>query len=318
MLLARDKGLEVVERRRARAAPADVADGGQGPVRGPGEARGQDASARPASPTRTPTSTRSSSAPGSTRRRVQPRERRLQPRAGDAVRAGSTRRSAPSGTSRACSCAWRSGARGSRRSTTLGVPTYDELVLAAGYDTVQHDGAMLRRFIQALQRGHARRAGRPAGRRRGAAQGRAGPRRSASRRRASRRRSRCSSRRSAAGPFGFQNLEQWQEYADWMRRNDLLTQPVDVGTLATNEFLPGEGLGDAGGARRRRDRRRRPQRALPDGRAQRVRAGEARPAPVGREQLAHLVLGRPRARMRRAGAARRTSGRPRSPAGSRS
>ena len=35
--------------------------------------------------------------------------------------------------------------------------------------------------------------------------------------------------------------------ADWMRRNDLLTRPVDVGTVATNEFLPGEGLGDVAG-----------------------------------------------------------------------
>ena len=50
----------------------------------------------------------------------------------------------------------------------------------------------------------------------------------------------------AGRPFGLQNLEQWQEYADWMRRNDLLTQPVDVGTAATNEFLPGEGLGNVG------------------------------------------------------------------------
>ena len=51
----------------------------------------------------------------------------------------------------------------------------------------------------------------------------------------------------AGRPFGFQNLAQWQDYADWMRRNDLLTRPVDVGTVATNEFLPGEGLGNAAG-----------------------------------------------------------------------
>ena len=38
-----------------------------------------------------------------------------------------------------------------------------------------------------------------------------------------------------------------KECADWMRRNDLLTRPVDVGTVATNEFLPGEGLGDVAG-----------------------------------------------------------------------
>ncbi len=129
----------------------------------------------------------------------------------------------------------------------LGVPTYDELVLAAGYDTVQNDGAMLRRFIQALQRGTR------------AAE--ADPQAAVE---ALRKAAPDLSRRFAAAsieatlpvlfpeeasrPFGFQNLEQWQEYADWMRRNDLLTQPVDVGTVATNEFLPGEGLGDVGGA----------------------------------------------------------------------
>ncbi len=127
----------------------------------------------------------------------------------------------------------------------LGVPTYDELVLAAGYDTVQRDGAVLRRFIQALQRGTRAAEADPAAA--AAALRRAAP---------------DIGRRFAAAsveatlpvlfpedrsrPFGFQNLEQWQEYADWMRRNDLLTQPVDVGTVATNEFLPGEGLGNAG------------------------------------------------------------------------
>ncbi len=128
----------------------------------------------------------------------------------------------------------------------LGVPTYDELVLAAGYDTVQREGALLRRFIQALQRGTR------------AAE--ADPQAAVE---ALRTAAPDLSKRFAAAsveatlpvlfpeersrPFGFQNLEQWQEYADWMRRNDLLTQPVDVGTVATNEFLPGEGVGDAGG-----------------------------------------------------------------------
>ncbi len=128
----------------------------------------------------------------------------------------------------------------------LGVPTYDELVLAAGYDTVQREGAVLRRFIQALQRGT--RAAEADPQAAVAALRKAAPD--------------LSKRFATASveatlpvlfpeersrPFGFQNLEQWQEYADWMRRNDLLTRPVDVGTVATNEFLPGEGLGNAAG-----------------------------------------------------------------------
>lgn len=30
----------------------------------------------------------------------------------------------------------------------------------------------------------------------------------------------------------------WQEFADWMRQNGLLTKPVDVGSAVTTEFLP--------------------------------------------------------------------------------
>ena len=130
---------------------------------------------------------------------------------------------------------------------TLGVPAYDELVLAAGYDTIQRDGAVLRRFLQALQRGTR------------AAQ--ADPRAAVDvllkaapdlvRRFATRSVAETLPvlfPEDAGRPFGFQDLQQWQDYADWMRRNDLLTRPVDVGTVATNEFLPGEGLGDVAGA----------------------------------------------------------------------
>jgi putative hydroxymethylpyrimidine transport system substrate-binding protein len=126
---------------------------------------------------------------------------------------------------------------------TLGVPTYDELILIAGYETVQRDGAMLRRLLQALQRGTR------------AAE--ADPDAAVD---ALMKASEGLERRFAAAsveatlpvlfpedrsrPFGFQNLSEWQDYADWMKRNDLIRQPVDVGTVATNEFLPGEGLAE--------------------------------------------------------------------------
>ena len=127
---------------------------------------------------------------------------------------------------------------------TLGVPTYDELILIAGYETVQREGALLRRFLQALQRGTL------------AAE--ADPEAAVD---ALLKETEGLERRFATAsvkatlpvlfpedrsrPFGFQNLREWQEYADWMKRNGLIRQPVDVGTVATNEFLPGEGLGDA-------------------------------------------------------------------------
>lgn len=128
---------------------------------------------------------------------------------------------------------------------TLGVPTYDELILAARYDTVQRDGAMLRRFLQALQRGT--RAAQADPQAAVDALLKAAPD-------LERRFTEASVRATLpvlfpedkSRPFGFQNLQQWQDYADWMRRNDLLTRPVDVGTVATNEFLPGEGIGNTG------------------------------------------------------------------------
>ena len=43
----------------------------------------------------------------------------------------------------------------------LGVPTYDELVIVAREETVRHDGAMIRRFLQALAKATATLADRP-------------------------------------------------------------------------------------------------------------------------------------------------------------
>ncbi len=128
---------------------------------------------------------------------------------------------------------------------TLGVPTYDELVFAARYDTVEHDGELLRRFMQALQRGTV--AARNDPQAAVAALRDAAPdldRRFATESVRATLPVLFPADRSRA--FGFQNLQQWQDYADWMRRNELLTRSVDVGTVATNEFLPGEGLGDVG------------------------------------------------------------------------
>jgi len=130
---------------------------------------------------------------------------------------------------------------------TLGVPTYDELILIAGYETVQRQGAMLRRFLQALQRGT----------RAAEADPEAAVDVLMKEAEGLERRFATASVKATlpvlfpedrSRPFGFQNLREWQEYADWMRRNGLIRQPVDVGTVATNEFLPGEGLGDAGSA----------------------------------------------------------------------
>ena len=42
-------------------------------------------------------------------------------------------------------------------------------------------------------------------------------------------------------PFGWQDPEEWNEFARWMRDNGLLEQTVDAEGAFTNEYLPGEG-----------------------------------------------------------------------------
>jgi len=122
-----------------------------------------------------------------------------------------------------------------------GVPPYDELVLAARNQTVSRNGAMIRRFIGALQRGTRAAKADPVAA--VAALRAAAPK---------------LSKRDAAAtvaatlpllfpaarkPFGWQEPSQWQIFADWMKRNELLATPVDSAQAFTNEFLPGEGLG---------------------------------------------------------------------------
>ena len=122
-----------------------------------------------------------------------------------------------------------------------GVPPYDELVLVARNETVSRNGAMIRRFVGALQRGTRAAKADPVVAI--AALRVAAPK---------------LSKRDAAAtvaatlpvlfpaaqkPFGWQEPSQWQVFADWMKRNELLARPVDSAQAFTNEFLPGEGLG---------------------------------------------------------------------------
>ena len=122
-----------------------------------------------------------------------------------------------------------------------GIPPYDELVLVARNETVSRNGAMIRRFIGALQRGTKAAKENPA----------AGIK-------ALRAAAPKLSKRDAAAtvaatlpilfpaarkPFGWQEPSQWQTFADWMKRNELLAAAVDSAQAYTNEFLPGEGLG---------------------------------------------------------------------------
>lgn len=122
-----------------------------------------------------------------------------------------------------------------------GVPTYNELVLVATEETVRSRGPLVRRFVQALQRGSASvRQDPKAG---AAALVAASP---------------GTSRKAAAAtvektvplmfpsdgrrPYGWMNPDRWQALSDWMVKRDLLKPGSEPLAALTNEFLPGEGV----------------------------------------------------------------------------
>jgi putative hydroxymethylpyrimidine transport system substrate-binding protein len=127
------------------------------------------------------------------------------------------------------------------RMDQVGVPTYDELVIVAREQDVRTRGALLRRFMRALARGHQRlRANIDTG---VDALVKANPDLKRGLQRAQvqatlpvffptgRKR-----------PFGFQDPAQWQRYATWMSANGLIPSSDTAQRAFTNEFLPGEGV----------------------------------------------------------------------------
>jgi putative hydroxymethylpyrimidine transport system substrate-binding protein len=127
-----------------------------------------------------------------------------------------------------------------------GIPPYDEVVLAARGETVQRDGALVRRFLQAVQRG--------------TRAARANPQVAVDAVAAAARGTFARGTLAAqvratlpvlvppepGRPIGWQDYAEWQAYADWMLRQNLLTRRLDAGEALTNEFLPGEGVGASG------------------------------------------------------------------------
>jgi putative hydroxymethylpyrimidine transport system substrate-binding protein len=128
------------------------------------------------------------------------------------------------------------------RMDTLGVPTYDELVVAARHqDLDEAGGSRVRRFMQATARGYALVKADPA---------KGVDALLAADHSLDRGVTEATVKATVpvyfpAGdnPFGWQEPREWAAYEKWMRANDLLKRPVQ-GERAplTNEFLPGEGL----------------------------------------------------------------------------
>jgi putative hydroxymethylpyrimidine transport system substrate-binding protein len=128
------------------------------------------------------------------------------------------------------------------RMETVGVPTYDELVIVARRDELSTTGggAKVRRFMRALAQGMKSlrqdpntgitpllRANRDLDRRLQEASVKATmpvffP-------------------ADASKQFGTMNPAEWAAYGDWMARNRLLRKAPDGAAAVTNEFLPGQG-----------------------------------------------------------------------------
>lgn len=129
------------------------------------------------------------------------------------------------------------------RMEELGVPTYNELIVVARAETVREQGPMLRRFMQALAAGHeALREDPNAG---------VDPLLQAN---PDLQRGLQTAVVEATlpvffpededRPFGYMDPKAWQTYTTWMADEELISSP-DAGAQAfTNEFLPGEGVGE--------------------------------------------------------------------------
>ncbi len=126
------------------------------------------------------------------------------------------------------------------RMEEVGVPTYQELILVAAEKTLNERGALVRRFLRALQDGtQAVREDPAAG---------VDPLLEANEEldrglqtAVVRRTLPVFFPRDPERPFGWMENEEWQAYATWMQRNGLLEgQPTRQ--AFTNEFLPGEGV----------------------------------------------------------------------------
>ena len=122
----------------------------------------------------------------------------------------------------------------------LGVPTYDELVIVARENDARTRGPVLRRFMQALARGHAALREDPM----------TGIRPLLAANRDLERGLQLAAVRKTLPvffpeddekPFGWMEAREWTAYGAWMVENDLLKRQEDPRRAMTTEFLPGEG-----------------------------------------------------------------------------
>jgi putative hydroxymethylpyrimidine transport system substrate-binding protein len=126
------------------------------------------------------------------------------------------------------------------RMDTVGVPTYDELVLVAKPGTLTSRIDQFRRFVQALARGYqaTRRDPQAAVQNLVKAVSGLDPRTQLAEVRAT---LPAFFPSDASKPWGWQDPTQWSNYGQWMRSHNLISNPVAVDGASANEVLAGQG-----------------------------------------------------------------------------
>ena len=116
----------------------------------------------------------------------------------------------------------------------VGVPNYNELVVATGDSYAREEPETVRRFVGALAKGHAYAAGHP-----GAAKDALIGANEELDPGTVEETLRLTAPLFVDGgePVGYQDPEEWRTYVDWAVENDVLPRPVDVDEAMTNEYL---------------------------------------------------------------------------------
>ena len=122
----------------------------------------------------------------------------------------------------------------------LGVPTYDELVIVARAETVRNEGAMIRRFMQALARGTSALADRSAAGLDPLIE--ANPDLDRATLEAQLEATLPVLQAKEGKPYGWMEPAEWDTFARWMHEEGQLEDSAVVQRAFTNEFLPGEGI----------------------------------------------------------------------------
>jgi putative hydroxymethylpyrimidine transport system substrate-binding protein len=134
------------------------------------------------------------------------------------------------------------------RMDKVGVPTYDELVVVARQDFLAHNGALVRRFVQALQAGTRAVEKDPSVGVDPLVKAANGLDRDFAM--ASVQATLPALLPAKGKPFGWLDSPAWGRFSAWMARNKLISHEGTDAAI-TNEFLPGQGViangGDAGG-----------------------------------------------------------------------